>query len=100
MSEDRSALKLEFASALGILDDEIRAQNVRRHEVGRKLNAAKGKIQHFAERADEQRFAKARHAFQKHMAPGEERDEGAIYDGFVPDDDLAYLGAETGVSFP
>ena len=77
--------------------DEIRAENVRGHEVGRELDAAEAEIEDFAERADEQRLAEAGHAFEQHMPAAKQRDEGALDDGFVADDDFADFGLERGV---
>ena len=97
MGEDRPPLKLKFAPAIGILDDEVRAEDVRRHQVRRELDAVERQFEHFAERADEQRFAEARHALEQHVSAGKDGDERAFHNRVVADDDLADFGAQRGV---
>ena len=49
MGENRAALKLELASATCDFHDDIRAENIRWHQVRRELNAAERQLQHLAE---------------------------------------------------
>jgi len=92
--EDRAALELKFASAGIAFHDEIRAEDVGGHEVGRELNATERHVEHFAERADEERFAKAGHAFEQNVSAAEQRDESVFNDVGVADDDLGDFCAE------
>ena len=94
VGEDRSALELERAPAIGRFHHHVRAENVGGHQVRRELDAVEGKLQHLAERADEQCLAQPRHAFQQHMAAGEDRGQRAFDNGVGSDHDLADLGAE------
>ncbi len=95
--ENRAALELEFAPAGGGFHDDVGAEDVGGHQVGRELDAVEGKVQHFAQRAHQQRLAEAGHAFEQHVAAGEHGDERAFDDGVVADDDLADFSAQRGV---
>ena len=95
--EDRAALELEGAFARVGVHDEVRAENVGGHEVGRELDAIERHVEYLAERADEERLAEAGHAFEQHMSAAEQSDEGVFDDGGVADDDFADLGLESGV---
>ncbi len=97
MREDGAALELEGAFARVGVHDEVCAEDVGGHEVGRELNAIERHVEHFAERSDEERLAKAGHAFEQHVAAAEQRDERALDDVGVADDDFADLGLERGV---
>ena len=46
------------------------------------------------ERLERQRLGEAGHAFEQHMPAGEQRDEQAIDQGMLADDDAADLGAQ------
>jgi hypothetical protein len=95
--EDGAALELEGAFARVGVHDEVRAEDVGGHEVGRELDAIERHVEHFAKRADEERLAEAGHAFEQHVPAAEQRDEGVLDDGGVADDDFADLGLERGV---
>src|SRR5262249_41647330 len=99
VSKNRTALKLELAPATGGLHDDVGAENVSRHEVRRKLYAIKGKVQHLAQGPNQERFAQSRHAFQQHMASGEQRNEGAFDNWFLTDDHLGQFGSKAGIGF-
>ena len=56
----------------------IRARDVRRHQVGRELNAFEAHIQDPGQSADHQRLGQPRHALQQAMPAGEDgREESA-----------------------
>ena len=95
--EDRPALELELAPPAGHLHDDVRAENIRRHQVGGELDAAEREVQHFAERAHEQRLAQPGHPFEQHMPAREQRDERALDDGVLADNDFAELRPQRGV---
>ena len=47
--------------------------------------------EHVGERAHGQRLGEARHAFEQHVAAGEQRDEDALEHGVLADDDALAL---------
>ena len=95
--EDRAVLELEGAFARVGFHDEVRAEDVGGHEVGRELDTIERHVEHLAERADEERFAEAGHAFEQHVPAAEQCNEGAFDDGRVADNDFADLGLKRGV---
>ncbi len=97
MGEDRPALELEFPAAAGDFHDDVRAEDVGGHQVGRELDAVEGEIEHFAERADEQGFAQAGDAFEQDVAAGEHGDQCAFDDFLMADDHLADFVADGGI---
>ena len=56
MSEDRSLLELKLTPAAGIRQ-HFSADDIRRHQVGRELNAFKGHAESMAQSLNEQRLA-------------------------------------------
>ena len=48
--KNRPSLKLELSPPAGGFHDQVRAEDVRRHQVGRELNATERKIEHIAQR--------------------------------------------------
>ena len=65
---------------------------IRRHQVGRELDAAELHAQRLRQRANQQRLAQAGHAFEQHVAAREQRDQGLAYDLVLSDDGLADSG--------
>ena len=80
------------AELLRLHVEDRRAGDVRGHQVGRELNAAELAAQHAAQRAHEQRLAQARHAFDQHVAAGEQGHQRAQHQLVLADVDLADLG--------
>ena len=72
--------------------ENFRAGDVRRHQVGRELNALEVEVEDLGERLDQQRLGQARHAGDQAMAAGEQRDQDLFDDLVLADDDLAELG--------
>ncbi len=70
VGEDRTALKLKTPSAFGRLQHDVGADQVRRHQVRRKLDALKLQVQRLGQSPHQQRLAQPRHAFQQHMPAG------------------------------
>ena len=97
MREDRALLELEGPPAVVAFHHEVGAEDVRRHQVGRELDAAEAQLQHLAERADEQRLAEPGHAFEQHVAAAQDGRERAVHDGVLSDHDFADLGTDGGV---
>ena len=97
--KDRPFLKLKFAATGRRFHDQIRAEDVGGHEIGRELDAIEGEIKDLGKGANQQRFSKARHPFEENVTAGKQCSEGAFDDGILADDDLADFGAEFGVGF-
>ena len=72
--------------------DDVRAGDVRRHQVGRELDAVELEVEHLRERPDEQRLRQAGHADDQAVAADEQRQQHLIDDVVLPDDELAELG--------
>ena len=72
--EDRAGLEPEDALA-ALLDEDVGADDVRGHQVGRELDAVEGAVDDVRERAHEHRLAQARHALQQRVGVGEQADQ-------------------------
>ncbi len=68
--------------------------NVRRHQVGRELDAAEAAPQHAAQRPHEERLAQPGHAFDQHVAVGEQRHQRAQHEFRLADEDLVDFGGD------
>ena len=86
LREDRAALELEDPPALGRFHDHVGAQDVGRHQVGGELDPRELQVQGLGQRADQQRLAQPRHAFQQAVPAHEQAGQHAVDDFFVPDD--------------
>ena len=84
VAKNRPALRGEHA--LPWIIDE-RADEVRRQQVGRELNARKPRANRRAERLYRQRLREPRHAFHQHVAIGEQADEKPLDKVALADDD-------------
>ncbi len=74
--EDRALDEAEAAAVFaGRVLQHFGADDVGGHEVGRELDALGVEAQHAAQRVDEQRLGEARHADQKRVSAGEDRDQ-------------------------
>ena len=65
----------EAALAAGIFLQHFGAQNVGGHQVGRELDAARVEAEHDAHRFHKLGLGEARHADQKRVAAGQDRDQ-------------------------
>ena len=74
-----------------VLFDDLRARDVRRHQVGRELNPAEGQIQRPSQRADHQRLGQPRHALQQAVPAAEQRDQQLLDDLVLADNHLGQL---------
>ena len=63
--------------------------DVRRHEVGRKLDAVKTEVKDPGDSAHHQRLGQTGHAGDEAVATGEERNENLLDRRLLPDDDPA-----------
>ena len=66
--------------------EDVRAGDVRRHQVRRELNTAEIGVDDARQRFDGQRFRRAGHAFDQRVAFGQQRDQD-LFDRFVLADD-------------
>jgi hypothetical protein len=71
--ENRSLLEKHHTAAVFVFIDDVGAEYVRRHKVRRALHTSRLQADHLRERADEEGFSQAGHAFQKHMSTSEDR---------------------------
>jgi hypothetical protein len=86
LREDRPLLKFENPPPLGVLINHVRAENIRRHQVGRKLDAIELQVQRLRKRPHQQSLPQARHALQQAMPANEHARQHAVHDVVVPDD--------------
>ena len=77
-----------------LLDEDVRADDVGGHQVGRELDAGERAVDDVGERAHEHRLAEAGHALEQHVAVGEQADERVPHELALADDDLADLGLD------
>src|SRR5262249_52254305 len=92
--EDRSGLELEVLPAVGVLHDDVGADDVGRHQIGSELHAREGEVEAFRQRLDEQRFTETGDTFQEHVATGEHAGEHVGDDLAMSDDDLLDLAPQ------
>ena len=71
VGEDRALLELEVLPAVGVLDDDVGADDVGRHQVRRELDARERQLEPLGQRLDQERLAETGHAFEQHVAAGE-----------------------------
>ena len=99
--ENRSGTELERAmTGCLIFHHHVRSRDIRRHEIGRKLNAGKRQGQYPPQSGNQQRLAQARHAFEKDVPVGEQRCKREIHDLLVADDDLRDFVLKSGEHLP
>ena len=80
--------------AVGRFEHDVGADHVGRHQVGRELDALELQVQRVGQRPDQQRLAQAGHAFEQHVAAGDQGGQRAVDDLLVADDHLADLAAQ------
>jgi hypothetical protein len=73
---------------LSRLFEHLRAENVGGHQVGRELDAAGRDAEHGAERFDQLRLGKARHADEQRVAARQHRKQGLLDHAFLAEDHL------------
>ena len=67
-------------------EHDLRADDVRGHEVGGELDAGELQVQRIGKGLHQQRLAQPRHAFQQRVAGGEQAGEYAVHQVVVTDD--------------
>jgi len=92
VAEDRALLELELLAAAAVVHDDVRADDVGRHQVGGELNAAEMQVQGLAQGADEHGLADAGYALQQRVAAGQQAAHHLLDHLVHADDDLGDLG--------
>jgi hypothetical protein len=93
VGEDRAGREHHLAAAGGgVLVDDVGAGDVRRHQVGRELDAVELQVEDAGERRDEQRLREAGDADDETVAADEQRQEDQLDHVALADDALAKLG--------
>jgi hypothetical protein len=92
VGEQRPLQELELAVAgAAVLLNHLRAGDVRRHQVGRELDAAEGQRQALGQGADHQGLGQPRHALQDAVPPAEQGDQQLLDDLVLAHDHAAQL---------
>ena len=91
VGEHRARHEGHGPSVAGLLQN-FRAGDVRRHEVGRELDALKPEVKNLREGFDQERFGQAWRSRDQAMPAGEQRNEQLFDDLFLADDDLGQFG--------
>ena len=91
--EDRAGLEAEDALA-ALLDEDVRAGDVGRHQVGRELDAVERAVDDVGDGPDEHRLAEPGHALEQHVAVGEEAGQRLADELALADDDAADLALD------
>jgi hypothetical protein len=88
MSEERTLLDAKF---LVLLVEHHRADDIGGQQIGRELDAGKGRGDDLGEGPDGESLGEARHAFEQHMATGQQADEQAFDHELLADDASGHL---------
>ena len=94
--EHRAFFIAQSSVAFFVFTDDVRAEDVRRHQVWRTLHPARLQAHHLGKRAHEVGFAETGNAFQQHMPTGEDGDQHIAKQFIVTDDGFLHLGLEVG----
>jgi hypothetical protein len=90
VGEDRPGLEPKDPLA-ALLDEDVRAGDVGRHQVRRELDPVEGAVDDVGDRADEHGLAEPGDAFEENMGVRQEAGEGLPHQLALTDDDLANL---------
>jgi hypothetical protein len=93
VGEDRTRLEAELALAV-LLDQDVGADDVGRHQVGRELDAVEGAVDDVGDGAHQHRLAQARHSLEKGVAVGDEADQRLADEIVLAHDDRLDLGLD------
>ena len=96
LGEDRTLHVSERAPAGLVLVHHLGADDVRRHQVRRELDAPRVEAERDAERLDELGLGKARNADQQGMTTGHDRHERLFHDALLSEDHPPDGGFHTG----
>ena len=78
--------------ALRVVDQG--ADQVRRQQVRRELDAPERAVDRLGQRGDRERLGQPRHAFDQHVTVGEQRQQQALDEVFLSDQDFSNLGPQ------
>ena len=92
--------KRKARAPVGALLQDLGAEDIGRHQVGRELDAAGGEAEHGAHRLDELGLGEARHADEEAVAAGQHGGQRALDDGFLAEDDLGHGGPHLAAASP
>src|SRR5690606_36368132 len=93
VAEDRAFLELK-ASMPVLLDHDVGAGDVGRHQVRRELDATEGYVYGIGKCSDQHGLAQPGYAFEQNVTADDETDQGLVDDFTVTDDDLADLALQ------
>jgi hypothetical protein len=96
VGEDRTGHECHAPSPrLGVLLNDVRSGDVRRHQVRRELDAGELEVEHLGQRVNQQRLGQSGHPDDKAVASGEERRQRLLDYILLPDDQLSQLGEDS-----
>jgi len=98
VGEDRTTHEGEAAAAVAVVLQDLGAGDIRRHEVGRELDAREPQVENLRDRLHEQRLGEARCAGDQAVPAGEEGEQDLLDDVALADDHLAQLGLDAGAA--
>jgi hypothetical protein len=95
---ENRAVNEHHLSALGGLLQNFRAGDVRRHEVGRELDALEFEVENLGDGFDQQRLGQAGRAGDQAMPAGKERQQNLLDHFPLADDGFAQFGFDAGAA--
>jgi hypothetical protein len=95
VAEDGALLEAEAPLAT-LLDDDVGADDVGGHQVGRELDPRKAQVERLGDRAHQHRLAQPGHPLQQGVAAGQEADERLPHQLVLADDEAADLRLDGG----
>ena len=95
LGEDRTFLEFKEPFSVRRFHDHVRAEDIRRHQVGRELNAIEVEVERLGKCPHQECFAKPGNAFQQTVPADEQASQHAVDDFIMADDDTADLFANS-----
>src|SRR4029079_1248500 len=89
--KNRTLDELHPASPVAAVFEDLRAGDIRWHQVGRKLDSLELQVKHLRQRSDQQCLGQPRSARDQAMSTSEETAQELLDDLFLPDDDFRKL---------
>ncbi len=96
VAENGTRLIDELSAALAIIGQDVRAENVRWHEIGCELDPRKVQMQYFAQSPDQKSLSETGNALQEQMAAGQEAQQHLMDHLLVADDNSLDLALQRG----
>jgi hypothetical protein len=95
LGEYGTGLEAEHALAgTGVFLQDLGADDIRGHQVGRELDAAELHVRGLGQRLHQQGLAQARHAFDQRVAAAQQAGEQQLHHVLLADDDTAHARLE------